>query len=354
METKIPKSRIAGVQSVMPVEVTQHRKVRSISVGDAVGAGIFRRTLNIVTYYKEAGDVSGEKAWLVAGWIKESLGRALAEQPMLSGRLRRRKTAAEDGFEVVPNDSGVRLLEAQFPASLPEFLEMVKKDKSRAEAETVFWKDIDEDEPQYSPLFYVQVTNFESGGYSVGISCSILLADLLLETDFLTKWVQIQSSLAHSQTTAVKPIFYLPSLKQNYKKFLTEFTRSASVLDRGEPVVLRAKTCLKMSPACIVARKKTSADVFLFVKELGYGTVCDGMKVEIHPSRDEAISDCDCGGDLVETDDGVINKNLAFGERLEVTACWVGSVSKGVVFAVPSAFGDPKSLAKFIVALPKE
>lgn len=157
METKIPKSMIAGVQSVMPVEVTQHREIRSISVVDPVGAGIFRRTLNIVTYYKEAGDVSGERGWSVAGWIKESLGRALTEQPMLCGRLRRSKTVAEDGFEVVANDSGVRLVEAKFPASLSEFLEMVKKEKSRAEAETVFWKDIDEDEPQYSPLFYVQV-----------------------------------------------------------------------------------------------------------------------------------------------------------------------------------------------------
>lgn len=159
METIIPKSMIAGVQSVMPVEVTQHRKVRSISVGDPLGVGIFRRTLNIVTYYKEAAGDSSERGWLVAGWIKESLGRALTEQPMLSGRLRRRKTTEEDGFEVVANDSGVRLVEARFPASLSEFIEMVKRDKSRAEAETVFWRDIDEVDPQFSPLFYVQVTN---------------------------------------------------------------------------------------------------------------------------------------------------------------------------------------------------
>lgn len=199
------------------------------------------------------------------------------------------------------------------------------------------------------------MTNFESGGYSIGISCSILIADLLLETDFLTKWAQIQSSLAHSQTT-LRPIFHLPSLKQDFGKFLSEFSRSASVLDRAEPLVFRAKTCLKKSPACIVTRKQGSVDVFLFVKDQGGGensTGCDGMKVEIH-SRDEAISNCDCGGDLEETDDGVLNKSLSFGERLEVTSCWVGYVSKGVVFVVPSTFGDTKSLAKFIVAVPKE
>ncbi|KAG7553903.1 Transferase [Arabidopsis suecica] len=355
METKIPKSMIAGVQSVMPVEVTRHREIRSISVVDPVGVGIFRRTLNIVTYYKEACDSGDERGWFAAGWIKESLGRALTEQPMLSGRLRRRTTSAEAGLELVANDSGIRMVEAKFPASLPDFLEMVKRDKSRAEAETVFWKDIDENEPQYSPLFYVQVTNFESGGYSIGISCSILIADLLLETDFLTKWAQIQTSLAHSQTT-IKPIFHLPSLKQDFGNFLIEFSRSASVLDRGELVAFQAKTCLKISPACIGIRKKTRGDVFLFIKEKGGGensTGCDGMKVQIH-SSDEVINGCDCGSDLEETNDGVLDKSLTFGERLEVTSCWVGCVSKGVVFVFPSIFEDAKSLAKFIVALPKE
>lgn len=202
------------------------------------------------------------------------------------------------------------------------------------------------------------MTNFESGGYSIGISCSILIADLLLETDFLTKWAKIQSSLAHSKTT-LKPIFHLPSLKKDIGNFLTELSRSASVLDRGEPVVFRAKACPKMSLACmkkaVVTRDKASADVFLFNNEQGGGECDDGMKVEIH-SRDEAISecDCDCGGDLEETDVGVLNVSLAFGERFEGISCWVGSISKGVVFVVPSTFGDGKSLAKFIVALPKQ
>ncbi|KAJ0234901.1 hypothetical protein HA466_0270180 [Hirschfeldia incana] len=354
METIISKAMIAGVQSVMPVEVTQHREVRSISIGDPVGAGIFRRTLNIVTYYKHVGD-SGERGWLVAGWIKESLGRALTEQPLLCGRLRRRRTTTgeEDGLEVVANDSGVRLVEARFLTSLPEFFEMVKRDKGRAEAETVFWRDIDEVDPRFSPLFYVQVTNFESGGYSIGISCSILIADLLLETDFLTKWAKIQSSLAHSQTT-LKPIFYLPPVKRD--NFLNELPRSGSVLDRGEPLVFRAKTCSKMSPACmkiaVADRKTASADVFLFVNEQGDGenstTKRDGMKVEIH-TRDEVISDCDCVGDLEEADARVLDVSLAFGDKSEGHACWVGSISNGVVFVFPTTFGDTKSLVKSIV-----
>ncbi|KAL0709010.1 hypothetical protein Bca4012_015988 [Brassica carinata] len=356
METILQKSMIAAIQTVPPVEVTKHRKVRSISVGDPLGAGIFQRTLNIVTYYKHAGD-SGDRGWLVAGWMKESLGRALTEHPMIAGILRwRRKTttADEDGLEVVANDCGVRLVEARFPASLPEFFEMVKRDKSRAEAETVFWTDIDEVDPQFSPLFYVQVTSFENGGYSIGISCSILLADILVETDFLTKWAQIQSSLAHSQTT-LKPLFYLPSNKRI--NFLTELSRSASVLDRGEPFVFMAKTCSKMSLVCMekaFAKRETArANVFLFAKEQGGDE--NGTEVEIH-TRDEALSDCDCGDDLDEEvrDVGVLDVSLAFDAEFEESSCWIGSISKGVVFGVPSTFGDTKSLVKFVIALPKK
>ncbi|CAA7014175.1 unnamed protein product [Microthlaspi erraticum] len=353
METKIPKSMIVGVLSVVPVKVTQHRKVRCISVGDPVGAGVYRRTLNIVTYYKQEGESGGERGWLFAGHFKESLGKALAEQPMLAGRLRRR----EDGLEVVPNDSGVRLVEARFPASLPEFLEMSKRDKSRAEAESVFWIDIDEVDPRFSPLCYVQVTNFESGGYSIGISCSILVADFIVGTDFLNKWAQIQSSLAHSQTR-LKPIFHVPSVKQNLDIFVTDLTRSASVLDRGISVVYQAKPCLKMSLACmkkaIVTCEKASVYVFLYIKEHGENsTECDGVKVEVR-SRDEAISDCDCN-DLEETGVGVLNASLAFEERSEGTSCWVGSVPKGLVFfLVPPTFEGNKSLVKFMFALPKE
>lgn len=202
------------------------------------------------------------------------------------------------------------------------------------------------------------MTNFESGGYSIGISCSILIADLILGTDFLSKWAQIQSSLFHSQTI-LKPIFYLPSLKQNFGSFI-ELSRSASVLDRGELAVFQVQTCPKNSLSCMRKAvnetcKKASPDVFLIVKEQGVGennTGCDGMKVEIHSST-EAISDCDCG-DLEETHVGVLDKKSAFGERLKGTSCWIGSVSKGIVFVAPSTFGDDKLVAKYIVALPKE
>lgn len=199
------------------------------------------------------------------------------------------------------------------------------------------------------------MTNFESGGYSIGISCSILIADILLETEFLTKWAKIQASLAHSHTT-LKPIFYLPPVKRD--KFMNELPRPVSVLDRGETLVFRAKTCSKTPLACMKKSVKATEDVFLFSKEQSGGenntTERHGMKVEIH-SREEAIGDCDCDDDLEETDVGVLlNVSLAFEDKFEFNSCWVGSVAKGVVLIVPSTLGDTKSLVKFTVASPKK
>ncbi|XP_010531736.1 PREDICTED: uncharacterized protein LOC104807967 [Tarenaya hassleriana] len=348
MVTEFPKSQIVGVQSVMPAKVTQHRKVRTISVGDPAGAGIFRRTLDIVLYYKHsAGDED-------SGWV-------------LSGRLRHRRTAEDDGggLEVVANDSGVRLVEAKFPANLPEFLELVMGDNAKAEAEALFWRDIDEDDPQFSPLFYVQVTNFECGGYSVGISCSVLVADILIETDFLRKWSDIQASLLRHGPTKT-PIFYLPTLKQDIG-YLSGLSSSASVLHRSEPVILLAKSSasdVRISEKTALSRLKKTAgsdldggtglDVFLFVKEQGKN--CD-EKLEVTISRHGEInvknSVCVCHCDLgLETQAlrlGFSELSFWGGKKPDRSSCKIGAVSGGLVLVVPFPCRDDESIAEAIV-----
>ncbi|KAK7850783.1 brassinosteroid-related acyltransferase 1 [Quercus suber] len=113
--------------------------------------------------------------------------------------------------QIVSNDGGVRLIETQVAVTLSVFLEL--KEKEEAEAQLVFWNDIDEHDPQFSPLFYVQVTNFQYGGYSIGISCSILLADLMVKEKFLTSWANIHNNILSSNNELKKPFFYLPNLK---------------------------------------------------------------------------------------------------------------------------------------------
>lgn len=147
----VPNLQIESVQTVSPDKVTDPLQRRQVLVSDAVGSWIYRRCFNILLYYKKV--VEHESGWIVAGWMRESIGRALVDQPLLSGRLRRGEDG-HGGLEIVSNDCGLRLIEAKIPITLSEFLDKKNKDD---EAKLVFWKDVDEQNPQFSPLFYIQV-----------------------------------------------------------------------------------------------------------------------------------------------------------------------------------------------------
>ncbi|KAL6985898.1 hypothetical protein U1Q18_019272 [Sarracenia purpurea var. burkii] len=154
----LPKSQIEAMRSVVPLKVSDPKLCRRVTAADfRSGSSIFRRRLHVVLYYNKASDE--DTGWSLAGWMQESLGRALEEQPWVAGRLRRRGEerggGGEGGLEIVSNDSGVRLLEARIRKSLAEFIELKEREED-AEAELVFWKDIDGQNPQFSPLFYVQ------------------------------------------------------------------------------------------------------------------------------------------------------------------------------------------------------
>ncbi|KAM7273381.1 hypothetical protein ACFE04_028045 [Oxalis oulophora] len=194
---------IEAIQTVPPQKITaEPRPARQVSITDLTGSGIFKRSLNVILCYNKSTEE--DTGYLVAGWIKESLGNAMSEEPMLSGRFRVSEKRGES--EVVANDSGVRLVEGKISMSLHDFLN--SKGRKDIEANLVFWRDINEENPQYSPLVYVQVTNFECGGYSIGISCSILLADLLMMSNFLHKWTQIHKNLMSQNDAKKLPLFY--------------------------------------------------------------------------------------------------------------------------------------------------
>lgn len=154
---------VEGVQTVTPSKITEPRQVRQVSANDPIGLGLFGQCLHVVLYYNKASEE--DSGWLHAGWMKEySLNMALLDQPIISGRLRRRDIGDDDPdrqpqhaeLEIVSNDSGARLIEARIPITLSEFFN--SKTRQVAEAELVFWKDIDEQNPQFCPLFFVQVT----------------------------------------------------------------------------------------------------------------------------------------------------------------------------------------------------
>ncbi|KAK2970434.1 hypothetical protein RJ640_000151 [Escallonia rubra] len=199
---------IEAVQSVAPTKPTDPRQSRFVSVAENMRSNIFQRRLHVVLYYKKAFEE--DSGWFVTGWFKESLGNVMLEQPILAGRIQ--KGDAEGEYKVVSTDSGIRLVEARIAVNLSEFLDL--KDKKEEEAHLVFWEDIDEQNPQFSPLFFVQVTNFKCGGYAIGISCSLLLADPVAMVNFLKRWANIQRLMVSMTEIPRTPTFYLPNLRK--------------------------------------------------------------------------------------------------------------------------------------------
>lgn len=152
MNQSLSKLQIVSIMSVPPFKLTEPRQVRKVLVSDDDHeTKVIDGCYQIVLYYEKLKE--DEDGWCLAGWIVESLARVLLDHPLLAGRLQRND---ETGFEIVSNDSGIRLLEALYPTSLSHFLELNGKEQ-HVEADLVFWKEIDALYPQFSPLFYVQV-----------------------------------------------------------------------------------------------------------------------------------------------------------------------------------------------------
>ncbi|KAG8388104.1 hypothetical protein BUALT_Bualt02G0091000 [Buddleja alternifolia] len=202
----ISKLHIEAVQTVIPTKPTDPISScrLQLPLNLMSSSTVLQRRFHMVLCYNKASEE--DSGWVVAGWIKESLGRALKDQPIIAGRLRR--SSDEDYFEIVSNDSGVRMVESRVEMKLIDFLGL--KAKKEDEAELVFWQDVVEQNPQFSPLFYVQITNFSCGGYSIGISCSLLLVDPFVLTSFLKSWINVHKTIVSKPNLPKIPIFYVP------------------------------------------------------------------------------------------------------------------------------------------------
>ncbi|KAJ1391723.1 Transferase [Sesbania bispinosa] len=200
--TQNSKLQTVSIMSVPPLKVTEPRRVRQVLVTDTLYPKAIQGCYHIVLYYEKLNEE--DHGWSLAGWIVESLARVLLDHPLLAGRLQRKEVSDGTVTEIVSNDSGIRLLEARYPTTLKEFLEL--NEKEDLESELVFWKEIDEHHPEFCPLFYV--TNFDCGGYSIGISCSLLLAEVLVVENFLKKWVQIHNKMLPQNKDTKTPIFH--------------------------------------------------------------------------------------------------------------------------------------------------
>ncbi|RLM73915.1 uncharacterized protein C2845_PM15G16340 [Panicum miliaceum] len=196
MQTAVP-ARDAGSGRSLPIAVS----------GPPLAAAELQRRFRAVLYYRGAG-AGGEleaAARERAAWVKESLSAALADHPEMAGRLRR---GGGDGrlWEVKLTDTGVRLVQASVEATMAAFLEATGADRERMEAALALWTDVDVHEPDICAPFFVQLTRFQDGGYAVGASCSLLLADPLSLVGFLKSWARKLAKLQAQDKLVADPV----------------------------------------------------------------------------------------------------------------------------------------------------
>ncbi|KAE8702431.1 FAD/NAD(P)-binding oxidoreductase family protein isoform 1 [Hibiscus syriacus] len=349
----VPKLSIEAIQTVTPVRITEQRQTRQVLAGDGlVGPGIFQSCFNMVQYYTQEREE--DSGWHLAGWIKETLGIALMEQPMICGRLRKGEKNKQQ-LEIVSNDSGIRLIEARIQIKLSEFLE--SKQREDVEAQLVFWKDIDEHNPQFSPLFYVQVTNFECCGYSIGISCSILLTDLLLKKGFLKTWADIHNNVISNNNNQKSPLFYLPGLKSTNGSS-PDLITSTSSKNSAKTMIFTINTgtgtpgsewCRKMALACLEEAENNLASVVGGEFCLILNESLEVIKVE-SCSKQGVLMGHDKEMNHAGWDDLGANA-LCFGDgnKPAPVSCWLTSMLGAFVILIPTT-----STTNVIVTIPND
>ncbi|MBA0831197.1 hypothetical protein Goarm_015678 [Gossypium armourianum] len=309
----VPKVSIKGFHSVTPMRITEPRQTRRVLSRDLVGPEMFQRCFNMVQCYMK-GEDSG---WVVAGWIKESLGRALLEQPMISGRLQKRDR--NDGeLEIVSNDSGIRIIEATIQTTLSEFLDL--KQREEAEAQLVFWNDIDEHNPQFSPLFYVQ---------------------------FIKTWASIHNNIVDHNSERKLPLFYLPGFNGTTDSSPDLFSASTPNKNESKTMVFKINAesknmeiewCQQIALACVEDAEnglgsEMGAEFCLFVNES-----FEVIKVESCSKHGMLKPKLKANMEVIYANWDDLGTKISFrlGNKPVHVSHWFRSILGGVVVVIPS------------------
>lgn len=150
--------------------------------------------LRMVYYYSAPKDGEvGERTKR----LRESISEMLSSYPVVTGRLVKNE---EGRWRVKCNDAGVRVVEATAEGGVEEWL----RRRGRAEEmKLVHWEDMFH-KPYFWSTFYVQLTEFEEGGLTIGLSCTHLLADPISATMFIKAWADV----THGCKILSPPLFH--------------------------------------------------------------------------------------------------------------------------------------------------
>ncbi|ESQ53919.1 hypothetical protein EUTSA_v10025128mg [Eutrema salsugineum] len=235
--------------------------------------------IRLVYYYRcsktrEPGEITKK--------LRESLAYTLNCYPIITGRLVKEidgtdeKNELNRQWKVKSNDSGMRMVEARATGTVEEWLRNVNREE---ELKLVHWEDIYHDLPYYWSTFYVQVTEFESGGLAIGLSCSHLLADSVCAMMFIRAW----ADLTLTRNMMAPPLFHsLPPrrfanhrLIANNNQLLSHYIKSCALTATPSNVAKdRMVTVTLLFPDPLVRARNNEPGVSAFEILAGVFWVC--------------------------------------------------------------------------------
>ncbi|XP_073055415.1 protein ECERIFERUM 26-like [Primulina eburnea] len=162
-------------RTVISARPVQPGKFIPLSVLDRI---MEHNNLRIVFYYqlpavRKVGELTMK--------LRESISEMLSSFPVVVGRLLK---SPEGRWTVKCNDAGLRMVEARARVTLDEWLRNVDREK---ELKLVHWEEMFH-KPYFWSTFYVQITEFETGGLAIGLSCTHLLSDPKCATMLIKAW----------------------------------------------------------------------------------------------------------------------------------------------------------------------
>jgi hypothetical protein len=213
------------------------------------------------------------------------------------------------------------------------------------------------------------VTNFQCGGYSIGISCSFLVADLLVKENFLNSWAIIHNNILSSNNGPQIPLFYLPTLKyKGSSQSPTSIISPNPKKNCGQTMHFKvtavnanldSEMCKALALLCIEEAEsrlgsKMDSELYLFVKEKS-----EVIKVR-KCSKNGLVkpqSNLESRVTSAGWDDLILGANdIAFreGNKPVHVSYWIGSISDGLVMAIPSSPSEDALGVNVLVTIPNK
>ncbi|TVU15804.1 hypothetical protein EJB05_39342 [Eragrostis curvula] len=163
-------------------------------------------------YYYPAGDVARA---LTTKVLKDPMFPWLDAYFPVAGRVRRVEDDAQGGggrrrAYIKCNDCGVRIVEAKCDRDMDDWLRDDDADRIRS----LCYDKVLGPELFFSPLLYVQITNFKCGGLALGFSWAHLIGDVASATTCFNWWAHILSGKKPDDTVltpANKTLGYSPA-----------------------------------------------------------------------------------------------------------------------------------------------